>query len=383
MRAGLIGRLFVLGVMLVPLLQGCANSRDIQNLAYVTALGIDYEDGRYKTYVQVLNFSNIARSENTQLGTEVPIWIGKGEGKSLALALADTNTTSQFPLFWGHMKAVVLSENILRRGGKETYSTLNRYYEVRYNVLVYGTREKLQDILTQRSLFNLSPLDTIMFTSVQNRSQSPYIIASYGNRLIANMNEPGNSLYMPSISINRRVWLEDEKKKGMFELDGAYFFNRGKLVDRMSVEELLGIRWATKKIVKTTLQVPLGENKTAAIDFRHPMLKVKPRVQNGEATFELSVKVNGTIRETFDVPIRELEEKAEQTIEKEIRRTYRIGLSKKCDPFQLGESLYRRNPRLFHQLTQGGTFFLNERSLGRLHVKVDITSTGKYKEEVK
>ncbi|SFF19207.1 germination protein, Ger(x)C family [Paenibacillus catalpae] len=379
----LIGRIAVLCLLVVPVLQGCANSRDIQNLAYVTALGIDYEDGKYKTYVQVLNFSNIARSENTQLGTEVPIWIGKGEGKTLALSLADTNTTSQFPLFWGHMKAVVLSENILRHGGKETYSTLNRHYEVRYNVLVFGTAEKLPDVLTQRSLFNLSPLDTIMFTSVQSRSQSPYVIASYGNRLIANMNEPGNSFYMPSIAINKNSWLEDEKKKGMFEMDGAYFFNHGKLADKMTVEELQGIRWATKKIAKTTLQVPLEEDKNAAITFTHPKLKVKPLVQGGDVTFEISVNAKGTIRESFDASIRELEEKAEQTIENEIRHTFKIGLAKKCDPFQLEETLYRRNPRLFHQLTKGSSFFLNERSLGSVHVKVDITSTGKYKEVVK
>jgi spore germination protein KC len=374
----------VLCLMWVPLLQGCTNSRDIQNLAYVTALGIDYEEGKYKTYVQVLNFSNIARSENTQLGTEVPIWIGKGQGDTLAIALADTNATSQFPLFWGHLKAVVLSENILRIDGKETYSTLNRFYEVRYNVLVYGTREKLPDILTQRSLFNLSPLDTIMYTSMQVRSQSPYILSAYGNRLIANMNEPGNSFYMPSIAINRSTWLEDEKKKGMFELDGAYFFNQGRLVDRMSVDELKGIRWATRKIVRTSLQVPLDEGRKAVISFTHPKLKIRPKVTgSGDVTFDLSVTANGTIRESFNAPIKELEQKAQQAIEDEIRNTYRIALSKKCDPFQLEEALYRQNPRVFHKLSQGGSFFLNEHSLGSLHIKANVTSTGKYKEVVK
>lgn len=377
-------RICVLCLIGVPLLQGCANSRDIQNLAYVTALGIDYEEGKYKTYVQVLNFSNIARSENTQLGTEVPIWIGKGQGDTLAIALGDTNVTSQFPLFWGHLKAIVLSENVMKRDGRETYSTLNRHYEVRYNVLVYGTREKLTDILTQKSLFNLSPLDTIMYTSMQVRSQSPYILSAYGNRLIANMNEPGNSFYMPSIAINRRSWLEDEKKKGMFEMDGAYFFNQGRLVDRMSVEELKGIRWATKKIVRTSLQIPLDKDKKAVITVAHPKLKVRPKVtSSGDVTFDLFVTANGTVRQSFNAPIKELEQKGEQAIEDEIRNTYRIALSKKCDPFQLEETLYRQNPRLFHKLSQGGYFFLNEHSLGKLHITVNVTSTGKYKEVVK
>ncbi|WP_336774981.1 Ger(x)C family spore germination protein [Paenibacillus sp. MMO-58] len=379
----LIGKMLIC-LFAVGFLSSCANSRDIQNMAYVTALGVDYENGEYKTYVQVLNFSNIARSENTALGKKVPIWIGKGHGETLALSLADTNETSQFPLFWGHLKAVVLSENLMRRGGKETYSTLNRHYEIRYNVLVFGTKEKMEDILTQKSIFNLSPLDTIMYTSVQNRSQSPYVIAHYGNRIIANMNEPGNSLYLPSISINKHTWLEDKAERGMFEMNGAYFFDKGRLVNWMSLEELKGLRWATENISKTTLQVPLEDGHEGAIQFEHPKMKVIPKLQsNGDVKFDLKVTAKGTVRDSDNATIAVMEKKAEQAIQSEIQKTYKIGVAKHCDPFKLEETLYRQRPLVFHKLTKGGFFFLNERSLGAVQVTVKITSTGKYKEIVK
>lgn len=379
----LIGKVLVY-LLVVCLLPSCANSRDIQNLAYVTAIGVDFENGEYKTYVQVLNFSNIARSENTALGKKVPIWIGKGHGETLALALADTNQTSQFPLFWGHLKAVVLSENLMRRGGKETYATLNRHYEIRYNVLVFGTKERMEDILTQKSIFNLSPLDTIMYTSVQNRSQSPYVIANYGNRIIANMNEPGNSLYIPSIAINKHSWLEEKAGRGMFEMNGAYFFDKGKVVNWMSLEDLKGLRWATEKISKTTLQVPLEDGQKGAIQFEHPRMRVIPKVQgDGDVKFDLKVMAKGTVRDSDNATIAVMEKKAEQAIQSEIQKTYKVGIAKHCDPFKLEETLYRQRPRLFHQLTKGGFFFLNEHSLGRVSVTVKITSTGKYKEIVK
>ncbi|GLX69887.1 Ger(x)C family spore germination protein [Paenibacillus glycanilyticus] len=378
-----IGKIIVF-LLAASLLPSCANSRDIQNLAYVTVLGIDYVDGEFRTYVQVLNFSNIARSESTQLGKKVPVWVGMGRGDTLALALADTNATSQFPLFWGHLKTVVLGENVLKRGGKETYGTLNRHYEVRYNVLVFGTKDKLEDILTQKSIFNLSPLDSIIYTSVQNRSQSPYVLASYGNRLIANMNEPGNSFYMPSISINRNTWLEDKSPRGMFEMDGAFFFDKGQLVNWLSVEELKGLRWATKDINKTLLQIPLEDDQKGAVQFAHPHMRVTPKLSSGgDAKFDLKVTAKGTIREAFNTPIHELEKKAQEAIEAEIRQTFRNGLAKHCDPFKLEETLYRRNPAAFHKLTQGGSFFLTEQSLGSVQVKVKIISTGKYKEIVK
>ncbi|SFK13254.1 hypothetical protein SAMN05518846_1099 [Brevibacillus centrosporus] len=75
-----VGRIFVHSLLvLLFFLSGCGNSRDIQNLAYVTALGVDYVNGKYVSYVQVLNFSNIARSVDSVLGKPVPIWIGVGD----------------------------------------------------------------------------------------------------------------------------------------------------------------------------------------------------------------------------------------------------------------------------------------------------------------
>jgi Spore germination B3/ GerAC like, C-terminal. len=155
-------------------------------------------------------------------------------------------------------------------------------------------------------------------------------------------------------------------------------------VNWMSLNELRGIRWASEKIIRTTLQVPLDDGNTGAITFRHPKMRVIPKVQsNGEAVFEVKVTANGTVRESFNASIDVLEKKAAQAIEKEIRETYLAGLAKHCDPFRLEETLYRKYPGVFHKLTKGGFFFLNERSLGSLQVKVHIISTGKYKETVK
>ncbi|MWC27687.1 Ger(x)C family spore germination protein [Paenibacillus sp. MMS18-CY102] len=380
-----IVRLMGLHLLLLAamLQQGCGNSKDIQALAYVTALGIDYVDGNYITYAQVLNFSNIARTESNQLGKKVPIWIGSGRGKSMSSAIAGVTATSQFPMFWGHLKAVVMTESVLQQGLKEIYLTLNRYREVRYNIFVYGTKENPSDILNQTSLFNLSPLDTIMFTGTQLGSQKSYLLPVNGNHAIANLNEPGNPAIMPSISTTKHYWKEDQKSKSMFEISGAFFFENNHSSGWMSIEDLKGIRWANRRLEQAPLSIPLNDADDAVVMLAHPHLAIKPVIGKAGAQFDLHLKVSGTVYESHNKSIETLELKSKQLIEKEIRETYHKGLAKRVDPFQLEEALYRKNPAMFYKLAKTSPFFLDGQSLRHVKVQVKILSTGKYKEKIR
>ncbi len=90
-----------LSLLILMLVSGCWNSKDIQNMAYVTALGVDYENGRFKSYAQMLNFTNIAKSDTGEVGKPVPIWVGVGEGKTLTESLTTMYATSQIRVFGG------------------------------------------------------------------------------------------------------------------------------------------------------------------------------------------------------------------------------------------------------------------------------------------
>ncbi|MFJ9496514.1 Ger(x)C family spore germination protein [Brevibacillus centrosporus] len=376
-----VDRIFVHSLLVLLLfLPGCGNSRDIQNLAYVTALGVDYVNGKYVSYVQVLNFSNIARSEDSVLGKPVPIWIGVGDGQSLSGSLTEINATSQYPLFWGHLKSVVVTERALKQGVAEICSTLNRNREIRYNILVYGTKDNLTDILTQKSIFNLSPLDTIMFTGVQMSSQKSFLVPLNGNHAIANLHEKGNPAMIPSIAISKKNWREDHLKKGMFMISGAYFFENERLNTWMPLYELKGIRWTNHELEKTPLRIPSKAPAGIVIMMTHPRFKVKPHIKGNTVTFDIHVKVEGTIYEQFDdIPTSTLERHAAEAIEAELRKTFAKSVALKCDPYQLREIIYRDFPADFHRLTKNKPFFLDKNSLGSVKVEVKVTSTGKMK----
>lgn len=47
----------------VILLTGCWDSKEVQSINFITAIGIDYADNQYTTYAQLIDFSSIAKQE--------------------------------------------------------------------------------------------------------------------------------------------------------------------------------------------------------------------------------------------------------------------------------------------------------------------------------
>jgi len=370
----------VLSLLCMMMLPGCWNSKDIQNLAYVTAIGVDYKDNHYITYVQVLNFSNIARTEGVQIGKTVPIWIGKGEGSSLVDSLDSILATSQQPVFWGHVKAVVITENLMRKGVVEMYSSLNRYREIRYSLFVFGTKERMEDIFTKKSLLNMSPLDTIMYSPEQVYSQHSFILPLHGNQVIARLNEPGRPTMLPSLTITKEVWKEDTKRVPLLRVSGAYFFNDKVLSGWMSSDDLKGTRWVQPKLEQAFLQVPNEDAPAATLNLSKPKYHIQPVVHNGSVYYDLSIRVRAKLTEILDkASIPELEKMAQETIRREVRETYDKGLEANCDVFKLEQTLYRNYPKVWNSRNKTMSNRLSKDSLRHIEVKVSILNTGKYK----
>ncbi|MDF2717654.1 MAG: hypothetical protein K0R28_4579 [Paenibacillus sp.] len=361
---------------------GCWNSKDIQNMAYVTAIGIDYENGKYITYVQVLNFTNVAKTDTAQIGKNIPVWIGRGEGLTLTESFNSIYSTSQLRVFWGHVKSIVYTERFLKSGQrvKEAYDMVNRYREVRYNVLMYGTKEPLRDIFTQKSILNLSPLDTLLDTPSQIYSQRSYILPVYGYKIIAQFNEPAQSAMLPSISIDKEAWTEDQKAKPMFRIDGSYYFHASTMTGWLSEEDLEGYRWLQKKLERSPIHIPDNNAPDAAIVLIKPKPRIQPVVRDGKVTFNISLHIKAYVDELIrNIPKTEIEEMTGKAIREQIRSTYKKGLEIKVDVLQLGECLYRKYPKVWHNMHTNGDFILNESSLDRIDVKVRLLHTGKYK----
>ncbi|MEI7027716.1 Ger(x)C family spore germination protein [Paenibacillus sp. y28] len=376
------GRALCAALLLIVLLGGCWNSKDIQNLAYVTAIGFDYADGKFISYVQVLNFTNVAKTEAASLGKSIPIWIGRGEGTTVSESFNDIYATSQIRVFWGHVKAIVLTENMMRQPDKmkEAYDMVNRYREIRYNVLLYGTKEPLRDLFTRKSILNLSPLDTLMYTPGQIYTQRSFILPVYGYKVIAMFNEPSEPVMIPSLSSDMKGWSMDKEPRPMIRIDGAYFIKEDQLAGWLGEQDLQGYRWLQKRLMRTPITVPDKQHPAAVLVMVKPQTRIRPLLEDGNVFFTIEVKIKAYVDELIqDTSEKSLEEQAAEVIRREIQDTYRKGLAIQTDVLQLDEVFYRDNPGMWKRLHEGQPFLLKEDSIRSIEVQVDLLHTGKYK----
>ncbi|GBG11067.1 spore germination protein GerC [Paenibacillus agaridevorans] len=367
-------------VLIMLLVSGaCTAMPDIQSNAYATAIGIDYKNGEWIAYAQVINFSTVAHSDQVDLGPGKPVWIGSGKGDTVASALIRVGETSQLRLFWGHVQVLVISEEALKKGVQDIYSAINRYREVRYTVYVYGTKQNIRDVLMQKSIVNMAPLYTMMFTGTQSASKEAFILPVKANRVIAHLNEPGEPAAIPSVGIDGGEWTEDEKPKKMIRLTGMYFFRNNRMSSWMPLEDLYGLRWIEEDLERTPLLIRREGKPLAVLMLSHPRSSVKAISEGEGSQFRIQVKVKGFVMEIMDwASIKEMEKLAEEAIAQEVEMTFREGVKKETDPFGLMEELYRSNPSRFRKETTGDHFMLSNKSLAEVVVRVRLTNTGKY-----
>ena len=78
------------------------------------------------------------------------------------------------------------------------------------------------------------------------------------------------------------------------------------------------------------------------------------------------------------MPVNDIKEIAEAQVEKEIKTTYRKGIERGIDTYQLSHSLYRQNNKLWKKHKKEGGVFLQNKELD-LNVSINIATNGKSK----
>lgn len=365
-------------------LTGCWDMREIENNRYMHALGVDYEHNNVVIYAQLIPFTNIAKQEGGGQGDTGAIWIGKAVGKTFDIATDNLYKTAQQRYSWGHVAAIVFSENALKNKKviENVVDVLERYNEVRKTIWVMGTKEKLGDFLIARPAMNRSVVYSLLSDPDDAYLQYSIVKPITIREFVISMRESGATTILPYLAISKETWKEDRKKHEILMLDGVGVLQQGEFKGYIPRTKLQGIRWTQPKTSRTTLYIFDGEEPVASIVMEKPKIQITPQVAAGKVAFDVNIDVKGIIIEMGKTLSQaELQKKAEERIENEIRKVFREGLKLKADVLQLSSALYRENPRVWHELAKNNELPLSDASLQSLNVKVWIYSSGKAKEK--
>ncbi|NDI34738.1 Ger(x)C family spore germination protein [Chengkuizengella sediminis] len=346
------------------LLTGCWNSDEVDRMLYAHAIAVNLKDDLFEIRVQFVIFGGRGGQGQEAGGSLTPA-IEKGVGKTIEEALFDLYKSVPEKVFWGHLSAIVFSENLMEEKGKLTdvIEKFVRYPETRYTIWIYSSSEEaLNEILNVGSFkdMNLSPIFGRLGDPKNNYEQSSLIKPVNFNDLLIELDEPGYTSIIPFIQLKSNG---GEKHIRFDSVSILYTRNEFKGILRGA--EVNGFRWLHSDITNNNLLIE-DENKKPLASLIIDKLKVNiiPETKNENMMFQLKIKATANVGEIFqDITKEQLAEKAKKEIKKQILMTYKRGLDLDADVYRLTETLYRKDLKKWKELTSKDKLPLTESSL--------------------
>lgn len=367
-------------LLATTLLSGCWDQKAIQDLRYLSAMGIDFIDNEYVLYAQSIDLSAVAKQESASTLQSPPATISIGKGKTLQSAFDNLQKNAQVPVFLGFVSSLVFHERLLQKGVLSSHDIMNRYGLIRYTKWVFGTREPIDKVLSSHSLVGFSPLDSLLHQPKDIYQQRSFIEPIQFFRFISNFWEPSNTVLLPNITLYKRSWKENNRFISRLSIDGIHAIHRGHWKGYFPNRDLMGIRWMNNDTQFAGLIVRQDHTPTATMRIEHVHLDITPITTGEYPRYQVNVRLKGFIRELMSmVTPAFIRENCEKQVAEQIRGTFLKGVKAGVDLYSLEESLYKKDYQAWRKYEIRKRNKLTPDSLTQIQVNMFLSDSGKMK----
>ncbi len=361
------------------LLSGCWDASEPQRMYYVHGVGVDFKDNQYEVYIQLINFSDVAKSETPNPQT-TPSEIGHAKGVTMEEAIYKIYRSVDQEIFWGHMNYVILTEEALK--SEHAISIIDsfiRFRETRYQILVHCTQSPIEETLLITPLLNKPLTNSKLSNPLKTQALETFIEPVDLRSLIIGLNEPSHEMSLSLVSITENWESKNEKPSKETSINGLCILSKDGFKGTIKGEAARGDQWmlAKKNRGDLTFKLDNSERDYLTVDLEKIELDVKPIVKNNQVTFEIDIKFDATIngfktKATSD----EIRQGIIKKVKEEIKTTYEEGLKIDVDIYRLSEYLYRDKVKVWKKLEKNGKIPLTKESI-KLNVYVNKVNPGR------
>jgi spore germination protein KC len=354
--------LFLVLFLCVPLLSGCWNQEELTNLAFVMAIGIDEAEHNqgYAVTFEVVNPGNVAA---TQMGggQGAPVGVYKSTGKTLLEAARKASKELSRKIYFAHTNAVVISEEIARKGICDLLDILDRDPVFRTTTQLFIAKNaSAENVVSTLTILDKIPVyklvKTIDVTEKMLGENSKVTVDDFIKDTVSNGKDPfanGVLLAGKQNQGHNMSNLAEAKPGVIIKIDGMAIFKKGKLIGWIDGPKARGVVWVLNKVAGTDIFVDWQGNKKAiGVVTRRSNVKISPSIRNGKPVIQVTIKTEGDIEQvnkpvdiTDPAIIKKLEDLTGQEIKKEVSESIRSVQRTKSDIYGFGEYFHRAYPR--------------------------------------
>ncbi|ATP40273.1 spore gernimation protein [Solibacillus sp. R5-41] len=381
-------KLFILTIIsLLLILSGCWSKRELNELALVAALGIDYIDGEYAISVQVINPGQV--SSNKPGEGQAPVVTYHGKGKTVFEAIRKLLAASPRKLYFAHMQMVIFGDELASTGLRDAVDFLARDQEIRndYSVII-SKQATAKDVLNV-----LTPIEKVPANKMSNSLKGAE--DAWGSTLEVDIDDLMSALggKNPSFVISA-IEVHGDKNLGidktnvervetpvLLKFTGLAIFKEDKLLGYIDEYESKSFNYLNDNI-KSTIEIiscPSGGELTTEIT--QSKTKTKGIIKNSQPTINISIDIVQNVAEVkCDIDLSEIKmmdwinNQTEKYIKKNITHVLEILQENyQADVLGFGEAIRRADPKEWKKISDNWQTIYPE---VEVNVKVNVNTHG-------
>jgi spore germination protein KC len=344
-------------LLLLTVISGCWDVRELSTLAIVASAGIDLADkpGKVLMTVQIIKPGEVKSGSSStgedssggagQIAAGPPIWVIKTTGNNVAEAVRNFAGISNRQLYFADSQIIVIGREAAEQGVRPLLDFFIRNREPRETAWVVIAAEKATDIIEVKTGLEKIPamsLDALIENSTLTSISVGVTLQEFVNRLMSKTAAP----YASHMEIN------DESAGKKARLSGTDVFKGDKLAGTFNQSETRGFLWVISKVQRGLITVKSSQGGESNFEIIRASSKITPELKNNKIKIKVKIIVESNLSSEehsldFTKPeeVTALEKLEAQAIRKEIMVALEKAQKLKVDIFGFGEAIHREYPK--------------------------------------
>lgn len=352
-------RIKFLILLLLPLLSGCYNYRELNELGITTAVSIDYKDNNFYVIAEVIN---PIKQQDASSSNNSPFVNYNSSSSSLQDAFRKVVLESPRQLYAAQLEIIVLSEEVVNNHLEEVLEYFARDPEARteIKIIVAKTEDSTKAITLQTLLTSLSSSNIINSLDLQSKVLGMAYPVTL-NELLNMYIDPYLEVVLPSMTLYGNYEIGDEKEnittsspKAIVKIDGSTITKDNKILGYLDLEESKILNLINGKLKETIIKMnyydgyiifePNRIKVSRELDIKNNIIKIN--ISGYSKTKEIQSNIN--VKDPKEVE--KLNKALNMELEKKITDTFNSIREKYgTDVFGFQELYYRTNYKYFKE----------------------------------
>lgn len=351
-------------LIIITILSGCWNQRELNELAIAMALGFDIaNEEEIELSIQV-----VLPEEVAEPSYYTPVTVYYEQAKSVFEAFRKMTTESPRKIYLPHFRITVISEEFARNGIKEILEMLNRDHEFRsdFYIVISKKGSLARDILSTMTTLERVPANKLYASLETSDAAWAPTTAVKLDELLIRLATDGQEAALTGVTIEEGVKKEGKSIENVERLDRVNtlkfqdiaVFKGDKLIGWLDIEESRGYSYIMDEVQSTVGRIQCPNSGELVLEVVNSETEVIPHLKDGKPEIEIKIITNTNIGEVIcDVNLSDPNtiKELEKTLEERLKYLAEIAVDAaqnefNSDIFGFGNKIYKKYPKVWNEL---------------------------------